>query len=84
MDGKNWKRAERLKLCKNAAEMTLFRRILFSIFNLAATFLKALPLLVDQCPFSRKQNQTFFSMFMIFFSVGEELTLLSLHGKTQS
>ena len=80
MDGKKWKRAERLKLCKNAAEMTLFRRTLFSIFNLAATFVKALPLLVDQCPFSRKQNQTF-SRVYDFFSVGEELTLLSLHGK---
>ena len=35
MDGKKRKRAEQLKLWKNAAEMTLFRRTLFSIFNLA-------------------------------------------------
>ena len=44
MDSKScgWKGKENgrttMKLCKNAAEMTLFRRTLFSIFNLA-TFL---------------------------------------------
>ena len=32
VDGKERKRAEQLKLCKNAAEMTLFRRTLFSIY----------------------------------------------------
>ena len=51
--------------------MTLFRRTLFSIFNLVATFLKALPLLVDQCPFSRKQNQTFFFHVYDFFQLAK-------------
>jgi len=38
---KKKKRAELLELCKNAAEMTLFQRTLFSIHNLA-TFLRFL------------------------------------------
>ena len=32
VDGQERKRAEQLKICKNAAEMTLFRRTLFSIY----------------------------------------------------
>ena len=30
------------------------------------------------------RNRLFFTVFIFFFSVGEELTLLSLHGKIQS
>jgi len=35
VDGKKKKRAELLELCQSAGEMNLFRRTLFSIFNLA-------------------------------------------------
>ena len=55
------------------------------VFNFQSCYIfwQALPFLVDQCPFGRKQKQTFLPC-LSFFSVGEELTLLSLHGKIQS
>ena len=83
MDGKERKRAEQLKLCKNAAEMTLFQRTLFSIFNLA-TFLTSSSISSSSMSVWQEAETDFFYRVYGFFSVGEELTLLSLHGKVQS
>ena len=71
-----------MKLCKNAAEMTLFRRTLFSIFNLA-TFLTSSSISCWSMSVWQEAETDFFTVFM-FFSVGEELTLLSLHRKIHS
>ena len=84
MDGQERKRAEQLKLCKNAAEMTLFRRTLFSIyFQSCYISNKLFHFWLINVSLAGSRNRLFFAVFR-FFSVGKELTLLSLHGKIQS
>ena len=63
--------------------MTLFRRTLFSIFNLA-TFLTSSSISSSSMSVWQEAKTDFFLLCLCFFSVGEELTLLSLHGKVQS
>ena len=67
MEGKERKRAEQLKLCKNAADKTLFRRTLFSIFNLA-TFLTTSSISSWSMSVWQEAETDFFTVFMFFFS----------------
>ena len=64
--------------------MTLFRRTLFSIFNLA-TFLTSSSISSSSMSvWQEAETDFFFYRVYVFFPVGEELTLLSLHGKVHS
>ena len=84
VDGQERKRAEQLKLCKNAAEVTLFRRTLFSIyFQSWYISNKVFHFWLINVRLAGSRNRLFLPC-LCFFSVGEELTLLSLHGKIQS
>ena len=64
--------------------MTLFRRTLFSIyFQSCYISNKLFHFWLINVSLAGSRNRLFFAVFR-FFSVGKELTLLSLHGKIQS